>query len=68
MSMSRPEAIILYNQGCEALREGVYTEAASYFRRALMLEPEAMMTRFNLGFALERADDRTDRHYFVFRR
>jgi len=57
MTFSRPEAVQLYNQGCQAMLDGKAAEAASLFRRALMVEPDSLMARFNLGIALERSGD-----------
>ena len=54
---ARSETIEVYNKGCEALSVGTYAAAASYFRRCLMIEPDSLMARYNLGFALERAGD-----------
>ena len=52
---TRPEAISLYNSGCEAMQAERYPDAASFFRRCLMIEPDSLMAQFNLGFALQRS-------------
>jgi tetratricopeptide (TPR) repeat protein len=59
LSFAQPEAMQLYNQGCLAMQAGKAAEAASLFRRTLMIEPDSLIARYNLGAALERAGDLT---------
>jgi Flp pilus assembly protein TadD len=54
---SRPEAIDLYNKGCQALGAGDFSQAAIFFRESLEVEPDSLMASFNLAASLRQSGD-----------